>query len=53
VTKLWGFAEERSNMPPGSAIGNTREAIEALGFVARGLVKCHYRVEKLENLSKV
>ncbi|KAG9229957.1 alcohol dehydrogenase [Amylocarpus encephaloides] len=37
----------------GSAIGNRKEAVEALGFVARGLVKCHYRLEKLENLSKI
>ena len=37
----------------GSAIGNRREAIEALRFVARGLVKCHYTVEKLENLEEV
>ncbi|PVH76664.1 GroES-like protein [Cadophora sp. DSE1049] len=37
----------------GSAIGNRREAIEALDFAARGLVKCHIKIEKLENLSKV
>lgn len=37
----------------GSAIGNRLEAIQALDFVARGLVKCHYKIEKLENLSQV
>ncbi|KAH6721015.1 alcohol dehydrogenase-like protein [Leptodontidium sp. 2 PMI_412] len=37
----------------GSAIGNRREAIEALEFAARGLVKCHIKIEKLENLSKI
>jgi len=39
--------------PLGSAIGNRREAIEALDVVSRGLVKCHYRLEKMEQLSKV
>ncbi|KAF3390115.1 Alcohol dehydrogenase 2 [Talaromyces pinophilus] len=37
----------------GSAIGSRREAIEALRFVARGLVKCHYTVEKMENLGEI
>ncbi|KAH6677265.1 chaperonin 10-like protein [Halenospora varia] len=37
----------------GSAIGNRREAIEALDFAARGLVKCHYKLENMENLSRV
>ncbi|KAK0113960.1 hypothetical protein ONS95_014205 [Cadophora gregata] len=37
----------------GSAIGNRREAIEALDFAARGLVRYRIRIEKLENLSKV
>lgn len=37
----------------GSAIGNRREAIEALDIAARGLVKCRYKLEKIENLSKV
>lgn len=45
-----GFADDRVI---GSAIGNRREAIEALEFAARGLVKCHIKIEKLENLSKV
>ncbi|KAK5215657.1 hypothetical protein LTR72_011310 [Exophiala xenobiotica] len=37
----------------GSAIGNRREAIEALDIVSRGLVKCHYRLEKMDKLSQV
>ncbi|TVY47789.1 alcohol dehydrogenase [Lachnellula occidentalis] len=37
----------------GSAIGNRREAIEALDFAARGLVKCHYKLEQMDNLSQV
>jgi len=37
----------------GSALGNRQEAIEALDFAARGLVKCHYTLEKMENLTKV
>ncbi|KAH8593062.1 chaperonin 10-like protein [Bisporella sp. PMI_857] len=37
----------------GSAIGNRREAIEALEIASRGLVKCHYRLEKMEKLSSI
>jgi len=35
------------------AVGNRREAAEVLDFAARGIVKSHYRVEKMENLTKV
>ncbi|KAI9717302.1 MAG: hypothetical protein M1812_004829 [Candelaria pacifica] len=35
------------------AVGNRREAIEVLEFAARGIVKTHYRVEKMEKLSEV
>jgi D-arabinose 1-dehydrogenase-like Zn-dependent alcohol dehydrogenase len=46
------------SLPPterfsGSAIGNRRETIEALDFAARNLVKCHYKLEKMGNLSQV
>jgi hypothetical protein len=44
---------DHTNQFSGSAIGNRREAIEALDFAARGLVKCHYKLEKMENLSQV
>jgi propanol-preferring alcohol dehydrogenase len=37
----------------GSAVGNRREAIEALDFVARGIVKTHYETKKLEDLTEV
>ncbi|KAF2639301.1 GroES-like protein [Massarina eburnea CBS 473.64] len=37
----------------GSAVGDRREAIETLEFAARGVVKTHYRVEKLEKLTEV
>jgi len=37
----------------GSSIGSQREAIEVLGIAARGVVKTHYRLDKLENLTQV
>ncbi|CZR68165.1 related to alcohol dehydrogenase II [Phialocephala subalpina] len=37
----------------GSSVGNQQEAIEVLGFAARGLVKAHYQIENMENLTKV
>jgi propanol-preferring alcohol dehydrogenase len=37
----------------GSSVGSQREAIEVLGFAARGVVKTHYRLEKLEKLGEV
>lgn len=37
----------------GIAVGNRREAIETLEFAARGIVKTHYRVEKMEKLTDV
>jgi propanol-preferring alcohol dehydrogenase len=37
----------------GSSIGSQREAIEVLGFAARGVVKTHYRLEKLDKLGQV
>jgi propanol-preferring alcohol dehydrogenase len=37
----------------GSAVGNQREALEVLDLAARGLVKTHYRTEKLEQLTEV
>jgi propanol-preferring alcohol dehydrogenase len=37
----------------GSSIGSQREAIEVLGFAARGVVKTHYRLEKLGRLEQV
>lgn len=37
----------------GSSIGSQREAIEVLEMAARGVVKTHYRLEKLEKLGEV
>jgi propanol-preferring alcohol dehydrogenase len=37
----------------GSAVGSRNEAIETLDFAARGIVKTHYRVEKMEQLTSV
>ncbi len=37
----------------GVAVGDRKEAIECLDFAARGIVKVHYRVEKMEKLTDV
>lgn len=37
----------------GSAVGNQREALEVLDLAARGLVRTHFRIEKMENLTGV
>jgi propanol-preferring alcohol dehydrogenase len=37
----------------GSAVGNQREALEVLDMAARGLVKTHLKVEKMEKLTEV
>lgn len=36
-----------------SAVGNRKEAIETLEMAARGIVKTHYRVEKMDKLTEV
>ena len=35
------------------AVGDRREAIEVLDFAARGIVKTHYRLEKMDKLTEV
>ena len=35
------------------AVGDRREAIEVLDFAARGVVKTHYRLEKMDKLTEV
>ena len=35
------------------AVGTRRDAIEVLNFAARGVVKTHFRTEKMENLTDV
>jgi len=37
----------------GSAVGNQREALEVLDMAARGIVKTHFRTEKMEKLTEV
>ncbi|KAF2017271.1 alcohol dehydrogenase-like protein [Aaosphaeria arxii CBS 175.79] len=37
----------------GSAVGDRKEAIETLDFAARGIVKTHYRTEKMDKLTDV
>lgn len=37
----------------GVAVGDRKEAIEALDFAARGIVKTHYRTEKMDKLTDV
>ena len=36
-----------------SAVGNRRDAVECLEMAARGVVKTHYRLEKMEKLTEV
>jgi len=36
-----------------SAVGNQREALECLDLAARGIVKTHYRVEKMDKLTEI
>ncbi|MCJ1461335.1 hypothetical protein MMC28_011717 [Mycoblastus sanguinarius] len=35
------------------AVGTRKDAIECLDFAARGIVKTHFRTEKMENLTEV
>ncbi|RAK99687.1 zinc-dependent alcohol dehydrogenase [Aspergillus ibericus CBS 121593] len=37
----------------GSAVGTRKEAIETLNFAARGIIKAHFRTEKMEALTGV
>lgn len=37
----------------GSAVGNRREAIETLDMARRGIVKTHFRIEKMDKLTEV
>ncbi|KAJ5987031.1 hypothetical protein N7451_011396 [Penicillium sp. IBT 35674x] len=37
----------------GSAVGSRKEAVEVLEFAARGVVKVHHRIEKMEGLTDV
>lgn len=37
----------------GSAVGNRKDAMETLDYAARGVIKVHYEIEKMENLTSV
>ncbi|KAJ5121376.1 uncharacterized protein N7515_009337 [Penicillium bovifimosum] len=37
----------------GSAVGNRTEAIETMEFAARGIIKAHFRTEKMDALTEV
>jgi len=37
----------------GSAVGSRKEAIETMEFAARGIVKTHFRTEKMDKLSDI
>lgn len=37
----------------GSAVGNRRDAIETMEFAARGVIKAHFRIEKMDALTEV
>lgn len=37
----------------GVAVGDRQEAVETLDLAARGVIKTHFRTEKLENLDEV
>lgn len=37
----------------GIAVGDRKEAIETLDLAARGIIKTHFRTEKMENLTDV
>lgn len=36
-----------------TSVGTRKDAVEVLDFAARGVAKSHYRLEKMENLTKV
>lgn len=37
----------------GSAVGNRKDALETMEYAARGVIKAHYQIEKMENLTSV
>jgi propanol-preferring alcohol dehydrogenase len=53
ATAFPGLIVTRSLKIVGSAVGNRKEAIDTLDMAARGIVKTHFRVEKLDKLTEV
>lgn len=48
-----GIMAIKSLQVVGSAVGTRKEAIDAVNFAARGIVKSHYRVEKMDKLTSI
>jgi propanol-preferring alcohol dehydrogenase len=48
-----GIMVAKSLQVVGSAVGSRKEAIETMEFASRGLVKTHFRVEKMDKLTSV
>lgn len=48
-----GMVVAKAQKIVGVAVGNRQEAIETLDLAARGIIKTHFRTEKLENLTEV
>jgi propanol-preferring alcohol dehydrogenase len=37
----------------GIAVGNRKDALETMEFAARGIIKSHYQIDKMENLTSI
>lgn len=48
-----GMLAAKAQKIVGVAVGNRQEAIETLDLAARGIIKTHFRTEKLESLTEV
>jgi propanol-preferring alcohol dehydrogenase len=48
-----GILVAKSLQVVGSAVGSRKEAIETMDFAARGIVKTHFRTEKMDKLTDV
>jgi propanol-preferring alcohol dehydrogenase len=48
-----GVMVAKSLQVVGSAVGSRKEAIETMQFAARGIVKTHFRLEKMDKLTSV
>ena len=53
ATAFPGLIVMKSLKIVGSAVGNRKEAIDTLEMAARGIVKTHYKVEKMDNLNQI
>ncbi|QDS73799.1 hypothetical protein FKW77_005879 [Venturia effusa] len=53
ATAFPGVLVAKAQSIVGVAVGNRQEAIETLELASRGLVKTHYRVEKMDKLTEI